>query len=300
MPAPVGAGASSDVAVDDAERPAPAADAVPTADAVPADAPVPAAAPRSGPQPTSAEHAHAPVAEGTTDTAGTPESTTESEPPARGSTASTLTPIAGPSGSPTVSVAPLRVADDPIADGARTADDVAPDGESAETDLDRFFAALRQVVHDARERVVLDGDREDLAPPTSGSSTPTAPPRASTRTSGTASHGTVVPTRPDPVNGTVAAPELAPSTSELISSLQADRDLWRERAVVWRERAMGADMLVKTLNAHMSDLQVNLEDLRLAMRVLSKDAIAGSGPRAELPAPSPRWSGLDRYLEPGA
>ena len=49
--------------------------------------------------------------------------------------------------------------------------------------------------------------------------------------------------------------------------MEADRDLWRERAVVWRA-AMGADMLVKTLNADMSDLQINLEDLRLAMRVM--------------------------------
>ncbi len=105
----------------------------------------------------------------------------------------------------------------------------------------------------------------------------------------------MVPTRPDPVTTT----ELAPSTSELISSLEADRDLWRERAVVWRERAMGADMLVKTLNAHMSDLQINLEDLRLAMRVMSANTPVPPEPRAELPAQTPRRSGIDRFLEPG-
>jgi hypothetical protein len=114
--------------------------------------------------------------------------------------------------------------------------------------------------------------------------------------------GAVVPTRPDPVNGTgsALAPELAPTTSELISSLEADRDLWRERAVVWRERAMGADMLIKTLNGHMSDLKINLDDLRLAMRVRSREGVDALEPRAELPAPGPRWNGLDRYLEPGA
>ena len=111
----------------------------------------------------------------------------------------------------------------------------------------------------------------------------------------------MVPTRLDPVTTTdlASTTELAPSTSELIASLEADRDLWRERAVVWRERAMGADMLVKTLNAHMSDLQINLEDLRLAMRVMSANTPVPPEPRAELPAQTPRRSGIDRFLDPG-
>jgi hypothetical protein len=46
---------------------------------------------------------------------------------------------------------------------------------------------------------------------------------------------------------------------------------------------MGADVLVKALNEHMSDLQINLEDLRLAMRVLGNERLAPPEPRAELP-----------------
>jgi hypothetical protein len=170
---------------------------------------------------------------------------------------------------------------------------LAPGDETGDADLDRFFAALRQVVHDARERLPLESDRPgppELIPDASEPLQADAPAAGAV-----ASTGTMVPTRPDPV----ATTELAPSMSELIASLEADRDLWRERAVVWRERAMGADMLVKTLNAHMSDLQINLEDLRLAMRVMSANTPVPPEPRAELPAQAPRRSGIDRFLEPG-
>jgi hypothetical protein len=216
-------------------------------------------------------------------------------------------PIAGAAGAPTVPVAAPR-ASAPAPDANAGGSGPAPDEESGDTDLDRFFAALRQVVHDARERVVLDRDGE----PANGAAatedprrTPApepAPATAPAAAGATRSAGAVVPTQAHPVNGTESAPspELAPTTSELIASLEADRDLWRERAVVWRERAMGADMLVKTLNAHMSDLKINLEDLRLAMRVLDREAVDAPEPRAELPAPGSRWSGVDRYLEPGA
>jgi hypothetical protein len=169
---------------------------------------------------------------------------------------------------------------------------LAPGDETGDADLDRFFAALRQVVHDARERLPLESDRPappELIPDASEPQQADAPAAGAV-----ASTVTMVPTRPDPVTT-----ELAPSTSELIASLEADRDLWRERAVVWRERAMGADMLVKTLNAHMSDLQINLEDLRLAMRVMSANTPVPPEPRAELPAQAPRRSGIDRFLEPG-
>jgi hypothetical protein len=173
---------------------------------------------------------------------------------------------------------------------------LAPGDETGDADLDRFFAALRQVVHDARERLPLESDRPDAPDlvthvPEHEQSQQDAGVAAGAATSA----GTMVPTRPDPATTT----ELAPSTAELIASLEADRDLWRERAVVWRERAMGADMLVKTLNAHMSDLQINLEDLRLAMRVMSANTPVPPEPRAELPAQAPRRSGVDRFLEPG-
>ena len=130
-------------------------------------------------------------------------------------------------------------------------------------DLDKFFAALRQVVHDAREQISVDEPQPD----------PIAPAPQSIRTFDASTAGDAVQSVPAPPGASTPAfassTELAPSTAELVASLEADRDLWRERAVVWRERAMGADMLVKALNEHMSDLQINLEDLRLAMRVLA-------------------------------
>jgi hypothetical protein len=173
---------------------------------------------------------------------------------------------------------------------------------NSDTDLDRFFAALRQVVHDAREQVTESGEprpgHEATEPmPVPGPTAAPASPVADARADATE----LVPARSDAVAGAtpVAPAELAPTTAELIASLEADRDLWRERAVVWRERAMGADMLVKTLNAHMSDLQINLEDLRLAMRVLGNEGTDVREPRGQLPAPRPTWSGLDHFLDPG-
>jgi hypothetical protein len=202
--------------------------------------------------------------------------------------------VAAPSATPSPSDPPEGLSGIPL----------APGDETGDADLDQFFAALRQVVHDARERLPLESDRLDA--PDVGADTPDhgpMPPDDSTIAKGATTVGTMVPTRPDPVAATDLAPttttELAPSTAELIASLEADRDLWRERAVVWRERAMGADMLVKTLNAHMSDLQINLEDLRLAMRVMSANTPVPPEPRAELPAQTPRRSGIDRLLEPG-
>jgi hypothetical protein len=143
-------------------------------------------------------------------------------------------------------------------------------------DLDKFFAALRQVVHDARTQVALDEPEADgVVLSTHAGPTPDAPERSDMPSA--------------------SATELAPSTAELMASLEADRDLWRERAVVWRERAMGADILVKALNAHMSDLQINLEDLRLAMRVLGNEGVAPPEARAELS--SPDLTSLARSVE---
>jgi hypothetical protein len=202
-------------------------------------------------------------------------------------------PVAAPGAAPTPADLPEGSAGMPL----------APGDETGDADLDRFFAALRQVVHDARERLPLESDR--LGAP---NLVPDVPDPGQTQhddgtaAEGATSPGTMVRTRPDPVTTTELAStttELAPSTAELIASLEADRDLWRERAVVWRERAMGADMLVKTLNAHMSDLQINLEDLRLAMRVMSANTPVPPEPRAELPAQTPRRSGIDRFLDPG-
>ena len=210
------------------------------------------------------------------------------------------TVVTSATGAPTVPVAAPSAAPTPadLSEGPAGMP-LAPGDETGDADLDRFFAALRQVVHDARERLPLESDRfgaPDLVPDPGQMQQDDG-----TTAEGATSPGTMVPTRLDPVTTTELASttELAPSTSELIASLEADRDLWRERAVVWRERAMGADMLVKTLNAHMSDLQINLEDLRLAMRVMSANTPVPPEPRAELPAQTPRRSGIDRFLDPG-
>lgn len=209
---------------------------------------------------------------------------------APGAVGDATTTVATPAnGMPTVPVA--------ASSATPTSDDVddRPEGlplargdETGDADLDRFFAALRQVVHDARERVPLDTADVAADEPESGRMQDDAD-------DGAMSAGTMVPTRPDPFTTT----ELAPSTAELIASLEDDRNLWRERAVVWRERALGADMMVKALNAHMSDLRFNVEDLRMAMRAMSANSPGRPEPRAELPAQSPRRSGLDLSLEPG-
>ncbi len=212
----------------------------------------------------------------------------------------------GTPGPPTVPVAAPPVAPPPPPPGSSMSigpgpapdeESPAPDEESGDTDLDRFFAALRQVVHDAREALPVEAQ-----PDTETEVMPASTGPAAQETSGDPS-GSLMPTRRDPVAGGAPASmttELAPSTAELVSSLEADRDLWRERAVVWRERAMGADMLVKALNEHMSDLQVNLEDLRMAMRFLSNETSDAPEPRAELSAGGSTWGGLDPYLESGA
>jgi hypothetical protein len=226
---------------------------------------------------------------------GLDEAPTVEEPPVFTDPPESLPTVATPiSGALTVPVAAPGAATSAADSAGKAGVPLAPGDETGDADLDRFFAALRQVVHDARERLPLESDRSDPLEPIAEAREPSQHADAGAADAAT-STGTMVPTRPDPVTTT----ELAPSTSELIASLETDRDLWRERAVVWRERAMGADMLVKTLNAHMSDLQINLEDLRLAMRVMSANTPVPPEPRAELPAQTPRRSGIDRFLDPG-
>ena len=210
------------------------------------------------------------------------------------------TVVTSATGAPTVPVAAPSAAPTPadLSEGPAGMP-LAPGDETGDADLDRFFAALRQVVHDARERLPLESDRlgaPELVPDPGADA---AGRRHYSRGRDVAGDDGPDAPRPRHHDGPRVDHELAPSTSELIASLEADRDLWRERAVVWRERAMGADMLVKTLNAHMSDLQINLEDLRLAMRVMSANTPVPPEPRAELPAQTPRRSGIDRFLDPG-
>src|SRR5207342_2899938 len=82
---------------------------------------------------------------------------------------------------------------------------LAPGDETGDADLDRFFAALRQVVHDARERLPLEADRADtpeLITDARESSQQAEAPGADPATS----TGAMVPTRPDPVTTTELAP----------------------------------------------------------------------------------------------
>ena len=60
-------------------------------------------------------------------------------------------PVAAPGAAPSVADPPEGPAGMPL----------APGDETGDADLDRFFAALRQVVHDARERLPLESDRPD-------------------------------------------------------------------------------------------------------------------------------------------
>jgi hypothetical protein len=182
-------------------------------------------------------------------------------------------------------------------DGAR----LAPGDETGDADLDRFFAALRQVVRETREQLPLESDQFD-EPETvvhAFERGPTQPDDAGTDATAA---GAMVVTNRDPATSTDLASsttELAPTTAELIASLEEDRDRWRERAVVWRERAMGADMLVKSLNAHNSDLHINLEDLRMALRVMGSNNQIAPEPRAALADPTARQGALDRFTAPG-
>ena len=67
-------------------------------------------------------------------------------------------------------------------------------------------------------------------------------------------------------NGLVTAngeAEVAPptcATSERASELASDH--WRERAVIWRERALAAELVAKVLQRNLNDLHATLEDLR--------------------------------------
>lgn len=55
-------------------------------------------------------------------------------------------------------------------------------------------------------------------------------------------------------------PSAAGSSSDRAAQLECDH--WRERAVLWRERALAAELVVKMLQRNLDDLRANLEDLR--------------------------------------
>ena len=53
---------------------------------------------------------------------------------------------------------------------------------------------------------------------------------------------------------------MAPSSDRAV---ELESEHWRERAIVWRERAMGAELVAKMLQRNLDDLRANVEDLRL-------------------------------------
>jgi hypothetical protein len=98
-------------------------------------------------------------------------------------------------------------------------------------------------------------------------------------------HGALVdqPAGSPAVSESVDTPPDAPGAET--PDVEAERDKWRERAVVWRERALASELIAKELGAHLNDVKENLEDVRLAMRELV-DQRSLSAPR---PAPYTGW-----------
>ena len=66
--------------------------------------------------------------------------------------------------------------------------------------------------------------------------------------------------RPAESNGATAGESNAGPSSERGSELASDH--WRERAVLWRERAIAAELVAKMLQRNLDDLHASLEDLR--------------------------------------
>jgi hypothetical protein len=66
----------------------------------------------------------------------------------------------------------------------------------------------------------------------------------------------------------IAAQELTETSGQAPGAssdraVELESEHWRERAIVWRERAMGAELVAKMLQRNLDDLRANLDDLRL-------------------------------------
>jgi hypothetical protein len=73
---------------------------------------------------------------------------------------------------------------------------------------------------------------------------------------------------PDPNGVPTPEPPEPAATSDRGTQLESDH--WRERAVLWRERALAAELVVKMLQRNLDDLRANVEDLRVEQRELAK------------------------------
>jgi hypothetical protein len=60
-----------------------------------------------------------------------------------------------------------------------------------------------------------------------------------------------------------------PRTPASDRAVGLESEHWRERAIVWRERAMGAELVAKMVQRNLDDLRANLEDLRARLEVFA-------------------------------
>ena len=88
---------------------------------------------------------------------------------------------------------------------------------------------------------------------------------------------------------------MAPSSDRAV---ELESEHWRERAIVWRERAMGAELVAKMLQRNLDDLRANLDDLRLKVEAA---AAADAKRAAAITAAETPWRRFardmyDKYL----
>jgi hypothetical protein len=74
--------------------------------------------------------------------------------------------------------------------------------------------------------------------------------------------------------GTTGEAPIVPAGDELRTpssdrAVELESEHWRERAIVWRERAMGAELVAKMVQRNLDDLRANLEDLRARLEVFA-------------------------------
>ena len=94
-------------------------------------------------------------------------------------------------------------------------------------------------------------------------------------------------------NGEADAAPTAGVTSERASELASDH--WRERAVVWRERALAAELVAKVLQRNLNDLHATLEDLRREARAMTAAQELAAATHRKASATSP-WRRFVRDL----
>jgi hypothetical protein len=74
---------------------------------------------------------------------------------------------------------------------------------------------------------------------------------------------------------------------------ELESEHWRERAIVWRERAMAAELVAKMLQRHLDDVRANLEDLR---RKVDAAEVAEAERTAAIAAAETPWRRFTRDM----